>query len=69
MVGFRALSTGSLDRDSLAPKIREYIDEQVKLCQPKEVYVCNGSDAENAALLKKLEEGKRIRKLEKYDNW
>ena len=58
-----------MDRDHLAPKIREFIDQQVKLCQPKDVHVCDGSEAENAALLKKLEDVGRIRKLKKYENW
>ena len=69
VAGLRALSTGGVDRDTLAPKIREFIDEQVKLCQPKDIHVCDGSEAENAALLKKLQEDGRIRKLDKYENW
>ena len=69
MIGYRALSTGGVDRESLSSSIKDYIDQQVKVCQPKDVYICDGSEEENAALLKKLEEAGRIRKLDKYDNW
>lgn len=69
IVGFRPLSTVGLDRSSLSPRIQEYIREQEKVCQPDRVYVCDGSETENKALLDKLEKDGRIQKLEKYDNW
>jgi phosphoenolpyruvate carboxykinase (GTP) len=69
-VGHRSLSMpGGLQVSSLSPRIQEYIKEHVKVCQPDSVYVCDGSDVENQALLSKLEAAGRIRKLEKYDNW
>lgn len=65
----RALSTAGLDVSSLSPSIQQYIQEQVKVCQPARVYVCDGSEAENKALLAQLESDKRVQKLKKYDNW
>ena len=65
----RMLTTKGLDRSSLSPGIQKYISEQVEVCRPSSVHVCDGTDAENKALLEKLQEDGRIHKLEKYDNW
>lgn len=69
VIGFRCLTTPGLDRDSLSPKIQRFIDEQERVCKPDNVYVCDGSEAENKALLSQLLKDGRIEKLEKYDNW
>jgi len=65
----RSLSTSGLQVDSLAPNIQEYIRKQSKVCQPDQVYVCDGSEKENLALLDKLQKDGRFQKLSKYDNW
>lgn len=65
----RPLTTPGLNRSSLSQSIQDYIREQVDVCQPKDVYVCDGSEAENQALLEKLQQDGRIHKLDKYDNW
>lgn len=53
----------------LAPKVRAFIEEAVRLCRPDDVYICDGSDAENAQMLKMLESKGTIQALPKYDNW
>ncbi|XP_014207920.1 phosphoenolpyruvate carboxykinase [GTP] [Copidosoma floridanum] len=52
----------------LAPKVRAFIEEAVRLCRPDDVYVCDGSDLENKQLLKLLENKGTIQPLPKYDN-
>lgn len=53
----------------LAPKVRAYVEECVKLCKPDEVYICDGSEAENNVLLKMLEKKGTVERLPKYENW
>lgn len=53
---------------SLAPKIRAYIEKCAALCLPKDIHICNGSDAEYNELLKLLEKNKTIQALPKYEN-
>lgn len=55
--------------DGLPSKIREYVEEKIKLCQPVNFHVCNGSDEENQELLDGMEEAGVIRRLTKYKNW
>jgi len=52
----------------LPVKIREYVEEKVKLCQPSNVHVCDGSDEENQQLLDSMEQAGVIRRLKKYKN-
>lgn len=53
----------------LAPKVRAFIEEAVRLCRPDDVYICDGSEAENVQMLKMLENRGTIQPLPKYDNW
>lgn len=53
----------------LAPRVRSYIEECVKLCQPDDVYVCDGSESENNQLVKLLAKKGTIEPLPKYINW
>ncbi|OXU28699.1 hypothetical protein TSAR_007135 [Trichomalopsis sarcophagae] len=52
----------------LAPKVRTFIEEAVRLCRPDMVYICDGSEAENEQMLKLLESKGTIEKLPKYEN-
>lgn len=69
VVGRSTLTKVGVEVSSLSPKIQKYIEEQVKVCQPDSVHVCDGSEAENQALLSILEKAGRIKKLQEYDNW
>ena len=53
----------------LAPKVRAYVEEAIRLCRPDDVYICDGSEAENKQLLKLLEKRGTIQPLPKYENW
>lgn len=54
--------------EPLAPKVRSYIEECVALCNPKDVYVCDGSEAEYEHLLQLLEKNGTVSCLPKYEN-
>ncbi len=53
----------------LPKSIKQYVEEKAKLCQPDSIYICDGSEEENAVLLKILEDSGRIQKLDKMKNW
>ena len=55
--------------DILPSKIREYVEEKIKLCQPSNFHVCDGSEEENQQILDAMEEAGIIRRLQKYKNW
>lgn len=55
--------------EGLPVKIREYVEEKIKLCQPENFHVCDGSEAENQELLDNMEQAGVIRRLKKYKNW
>lgn len=69
IIAVRKLSTSGVTIESLAPNIQEFIKQQVKICQPDKVYVCDGTEEERQAIMKQLEEDGRVVKLPKYDNW
>lgn len=52
----------------ISPKLRYYLEECVTLCCPKEVYICNGTDAEYMQMLKILQKNGTIKNLPKYEN-
>ncbi|KAF7988421.1 hypothetical protein HCN44_000994 [Aphidius gifuensis] len=52
----------------LAPKIRDYVEDCVRLCKPDAVYFCDGSDEENEIMLKLLEKNGTVEPLIKYKN-
>ncbi|CAF1469088.1 unnamed protein product [Adineta steineri] len=54
--------------DGLPSKIREYVEEKIKLCQPSNFHVCDGSEKENQQLLDAMEEAGVVRRLMKYKN-
>ncbi|UJR09638.1 hypothetical protein I4U23_013872 [Adineta vaga] len=54
--------------DSLPEKIREYVEDKIKLCQPANFHVCDGSDEENQQLLDAMEAAGVVRRLGKYKN-
>lgn len=45
------------------PHVIQFVEDMAALCQPKDVHVCNGSDAEQASLLNMLEQKGSIIKL------
>ena len=69
VLGIRKLSTSGVQIGELCPTIQKFVNEQVAICQPDKVYVCDGSDAENKAFVQQLLEDGRFVRLPKYDNW
>ncbi|CAH1780263.1 unnamed protein product [Owenia fusiformis] len=56
------------DMDKLAPKVRNYVEENAMICQPSAIHICDGSETENTSLLKMLEKEGVIKPLSKYEN-
>ncbi|GAB1298895.1 Phosphoenolpyruvate carboxykinase [Apodemus speciosus] len=48
--------------------VRDFVERSAHLCQPEGIHICDGTEAENAAVLALLEEQGLIRKLPKYKN-
>lgn len=49
-------------------KVKSFIEESVVLCQPDKIHICDGSESENALMLKGLKEAGAIIPLPKYQN-
>ncbi|XP_037069517.1 phosphoenolpyruvate carboxykinase [GTP], mitochondrial-like [Pollicipes pollicipes] len=65
----RAISQQARERvAALSPKVREFVDRTVRMCQPADVHVCDGSAAESASLLRMMTEAGVVEPLPKYDN-
>lgn len=52
----------------ISPKLRHYIEECASLCCPKDIYICNGTDAEYMQMLNILQKNGTIENLPKYEN-
>ena len=64
----RCLSS-SLQLTDLAPHVRQFVEEHVKILRPAKVHVCDGSDEENQSMVNLLQDVGRLKKLDKYENW
>ncbi|XP_046385721.1 phosphoenolpyruvate carboxykinase, cytosolic [GTP]-like isoform X2 [Ischnura elegans] len=64
----RSLSVAYGSLDKLPAKVREFVEDSAKLCQPSNIHVCDGSESENEYLLKIMQENRMIEKLPKYEN-
>lgn len=53
----------------ISAKLRHYIEECALLCCPKDIYICNGTEAEYMQLLNILQKNGTIESLPKYENW
>ena len=65
----RRFLTSNLSVESLSPAVKRFVEENARVCQPQKIYVCDGSDQENQALLERLQQDGRLTKLTKYENW
>ncbi|XP_074838913.1 phosphoenolpyruvate carboxykinase [GTP], mitochondrial isoform X2 [Carettochelys insculpta] len=66
--GAHALRVPSGDLGRLAGRLRAFVEHGVQLCQPENVHVCDGSEAENGAILELLENQGVVKQLGKYEN-
>ena len=54
----------------LAPKVRDFVQDKAKLCQPDRVHLCDGSEAEATQLLQTMQQQGIAEKVSgKYENW
>jgi phosphoenolpyruvate carboxykinase (GTP) len=56
------------DLNQMPKHVREFVAEHVELCQPRGIYICDGSQAEADELIDKLVERGTLTKLEKMEN-
>ena len=56
------------DISKLPTKVRTFVEESAVLCQPEKIHICDGSDRENNALVKMLQEQGALHPLPKYEN-
>ena len=54
---------------ALPPQIRKFVEDQVALCQPDRVHICDGSDAESSQLMSVMQQAGQIKPLRKHKNW
>ena len=57
------------DADALPSAVKKFIAENVRLCRPKGVYICDGSEEEAEEITDKMVNRGLLTKLDKYDNW
>ncbi|XP_055472052.1 phosphoenolpyruvate carboxykinase [GTP], mitochondrial [Psammomys obesus] len=56
------------DMGQLPAAVRDFVERSARLCQPEGIHICDGTEAENTAILALLEKQGLIRKLPKYKN-
>lgn len=56
------------DVNKLPSTVQNYLEENVKLCQPDAVHICDGTEKENDLLMYILQKEGILKKLPKYDN-
>jgi len=66
----RSISCLNGDLKNLPQHVQEYVQKNIKICEPKDIYICDGSQAEEDRLLQWLERDGVIRKFTnpKYEN-
>ncbi|CAB3229622.1 unnamed protein product [Arctia plantaginis] len=64
----RGATTPNPQLAALTPKVRSFVERSAALCQPDHVHVCDGSEAEAAALLHIMQQQGTLKRLPKYDN-
>lgn len=57
------------DMAALSEKVRNYVLECARICRPDNIFICDGSEEENAILIKKMLANGMTKKLPKYENW
>ena len=65
----RHLSVVHGDLSRLNDRVRNYVEDKAKLCQPDNLHICDGSENENDYLLNLMLKQGMITPLPKYENW
>lgn len=53
---------------SLPNKVRSFVEDCVKLCQPSQIHICNGSEQENISLIQQMQQQGMVESLPKMEN-
>lgn len=53
----------------LNPKVQTYVEEQVKMCKPDRIHICDGSELEYKTLVQQMIKQGQLVELPKYENW
>ncbi|XP_053119147.1 phosphoenolpyruvate carboxykinase [GTP], mitochondrial [Hemicordylus capensis] len=56
------------DLGKLSGRVQEFVDHGVRLCQPANIHICDGTEKENGKILNFLESEGVIKPLVKYEN-
>jgi phosphoenolpyruvate carboxykinase (GTP) len=64
----KGISVINGDLKSLSPKVRAYVEENVDLCKPEKIHICDGTEQENNHLLNLMQQHGTIVPLPKYQN-
>ncbi|XP_070496294.1 phosphoenolpyruvate carboxykinase [GTP]-like [Chironomus tepperi] len=56
------------DTARLPASLKTFIEENARLCQPDNIHICDGSEAENETMLASMQAAGTISPLPKYDN-
>ncbi|GAB6030446.1 hypothetical protein CHUAL_007316 [Chamberlinius hualienensis] len=54
--------------NSLTPKVRKFVEQHAKICQPDAIHVCDGTEKENDDLVKLMVKEGVLEPLPKYQN-
>jgi hypothetical protein len=57
------------DLAALSPNLRTYILDSAAICQPAQIYICDGSEEESTSLINMMEKEGMVKRLTKYKNW
>lgn len=57
------------DVKRLPPKVRNFVEDKARLCDPDHIHVCDGSEAENDYLFSLMQKQGMVVPLPKYENW
>lgn len=60
--------SSNVDLGNLSPKVRNFIQQHAKICQPDSIHICDGSETENDNLIKLMVKEGVIEPLPKYQN-
>ena len=53
----------------LSPRLRSFVEEKVRVCQPDQLHVCDGSEREYQQLVRLMQSQGALVALTKMKNW
>ncbi|XP_074646876.1 phosphoenolpyruvate carboxykinase, cytosolic [GTP]-like isoform X2 [Tubulanus polymorphus] len=64
----RAITSLGGDLSKLPENVQNYVQKNIKICEPENIYICDGTKKEEGFLLDLLQKNGQIKKLSKYEN-